>query len=204
MSVKPFILSNPVVDLNVGAKSLTAVDEDFLPDLDAENSIDCLPNLRERLRENQTKDMRHEVELDSGKNNKEADVDLTEFASKVQSDIAATKDTTSKPDQDSGYITTPVNSSEEENSADDNKNLDDPEYECHLSDKRTLLTPKLKHMEVASLTPQLSGGPGVFIDLSDEEDMTSKEEDSGVSQLMERLMKHSRSVPRKSSDVEIR
>ena len=197
--------SVPVVNLHVESKA--TFDEDSLPDL----AVDIREKSRETdigslQIESKLKHKSHDPEMVSGENGETVAVNLTEFATMVQSEISATKDTTSKPDQDSGYITTPVNSSEEENSADDNKNLDDVENECQPIDKRTFLTPKLRHMGVVSLTPQLSGGPGVVIDLSDDEgeDIGRKVEDTGVNQLMERLMKHSRSNPRKAREVEIR
>ena len=196
----------PVVVLH--AESKTTFDEDSLPDL----AVDIRQKSQESdigrfQAESKPKHMSPDTEIVSGKNGETDAVNLTEFASMVQSEISATKDTTSKPDQDSGYITTPVNSSEEENSADDNKNLDDVENECQAIDKRTFLTPKLRHMGVVSLTPQLSGGPGVVIDLSDDEedeDIGREVENAGVNQLMERLMKHSRRSPRKAREVEIR
>ena len=198
--------SVPVVDLHIDSK--IGFDEESLPDLAVDIREKCPEADIGRLQaESKPKHMSHDPEMVSGENGETDAVNLTEFATMVQSQISATKDTTSKPDQDSGYITTPVNSSEEENSADDNKNLDDVENECQPIDKRTFLTPKLRHMGVGSLTPQLSGGPGVVIDLSDDEedeDIGRKVENTGVNQLMERLMKHSRSNPRKAREVEIR
>ena len=196
--LKPSLPTNHIVDLNWGAKP--ASDDDCLPDLDDENDDGFV------AQKCQSNNKPSRAELVLGESEVTESVDLSEFASKVQSDIAAAKDSTSKPGEDSGYITTPVNSSEEENSADDNKNVDNPENECRPNDERTLLTPKLRQLGVGSLAPQLSGAPGAIIDFSgDEEDEgIVDQENMGVNRLMERMMDHNRHVVRKSREVEIR
>ena len=195
---KPSIPTNHVIDLNWGAKP--ASDDDCLPDLDGENDDGFV------VQKCQHNNEPSQAQLVLGESEVTNSVDLTEFASKVQSDIAAANDSTSKPGEDSGYITTPVNSSEEENSADDNKNIDNPDNECRPNDDRTLLTPKLKQLGGGSLAPQLSGAPGAIIDFSDDEEDEGvvDQENTGVNRLMERLMSHNRNVPRKSREVEIR
>ena len=55
---------------------------------------------------------------------------------------------------------------------------------------------------VASMTPTLSGGPDWMIDLDDD---PPAKKPSGVTKLMERLMKHStKKHGRKGQDVELR
>ena len=167
------------------------------------------------------------------------------------------------PEQDSGYLTTPGVSSEEENSSeppnngivdsenntgleqsaseskrsntdekahsetdnsDDSGNvalrLDDEESKTNETESQsktlskakpssamkalhTGLSQGLSSLGVAEVTPTLSGGPDWMIDLDDDHPPTKKP--SGVTKLMERLMKHStKRHTKKGQDVELR
>ena len=166
------------------------------------------------------------------------------------------------PEQDSGYLTTPGISSEEENSSEPNNentaenptnldceknspdikldhgviesqsNMDTEDISLVLEDgeeskcgngvnieaknkekspKSSSSAKKLLHsglsqelgaLGVASITPTLSGGPDWMIDLDDD---PPAKKPSGVTKLMERLMKHStKKHGRKGQDVELR
>ena len=155
------------------------------------------------------------------------------------------------PEQDSGYLTTPGISSEEDNSSEPNngktaenpnnqdsennssdiKSKDSEDISLALEDseeskcddkvktdtendekaQKSSSSKKLLHsglsqelgaLGVTSITPTLSGGPDWMIDLDD--DPPSKKP-SGVTKLMERLMKHStKKHGRKGQDVELR
>ena len=119
----------------------------------------------------------------------------------------------SEAEQDSGYLTTPAVSSEEENSSDQNKNpSSDTDRTSETvpgtcttpssatSPKHSLLTPKLAALNV---TPKLSGSPDSFIDLDDEVTTPSRPV-KGFHSLMERLMKHSTKRKKAAQDVELR
>ena len=127
------------------------------------------------------------------------------------------KDDKNKPEHDSGYLTTPAHSSEEENSADSlattpTKNQDENKEgavtpnQTVSSESNTPLTPKLAELDVKSKAPRLSGGAEDFIDFDHEDNSSDTPMNStGVEKLMERFMKHSHNKKKgKGKDIEIR
>ena len=139
------------------------------------------------------------------------------------------KNTNDKPEQDSGYLSVPCNTSEEDSSSDSagnkagceeqpNNNLTNkspdatpdsdtiatlPEMitESNTFLHKTQLTPKLANLSVTQEKPSLSGSPNSFIDF---DDSSSTPLPTGISLLMNRLVKHSKSATRKSKKVEVR
>ncbi len=228
---------------------------DELMDFDDDDLPDLSTRVESVLKERSLKSKEDGVK-DIAETN-ETDIVVTTVESATAGNSAETERTNTgdkkTPEQDSGYLTTP-GMSEEENSSELSKEVggvepsgsteyavetqkdadsadlqlvvedsvvsDDPasvqlktnevklvEDSAPASVRRhrhTGLSQELRHLGVAELKPELSGGPDFFIDLN-EDDASRRKSSAGVDKLMNRLLKHSgKRHGRKGRDVKLR
>ena len=244
-------------DLTSNIQQKEIVDEEMLKERKSDKNDsdelddDELPDLSTRV-SSALKEKRSKTEKES------CNLNTVENTTTCPNDSQKTDKDKKVPEQDSGYLTTPGISSEEENSSEpNNENTDDSSVNinsqddkksekldnfevktqsidsdstvvtvtdstesksegndtCELENQESSkessrkvahsgLSQELGALGVAGITPTLSGGPDWMIDLDDGPPVKKP---TGVTKLMERLMKHStKKHGKKGQDIELR
>lgn len=188
------------------AASQSQIEDDELPDLSTDKVLNEADSQKDSQNENPETQALKATE----------DLDLHLDASETEK-VGETQDKEGKPEQDSGFLSAPQ-SSEEENSkgkGENDTNADVQERKDHITctpsnkspaTSKSLLTPKLAGLKLDHVTPSLSKGADDFIDLDEDDEAGNQTpHNPGIVQLMDRLMKHSIKKPKhKERNIEMR